>query len=59
MGLNGPISRKSLVKLRNQNIFEKFNINRNLRSIPFKMMYNMSMLRRRFSDEVGEGGGAP
>ena len=38
-------------KARNQNIFEKFKINRNLQTIPFKMMYNMSMLRHRFSNE--------
>ena len=34
----GPISRKSLAKLRNQNIFEKFKLNRNLQRIPFRMM---------------------
>ena len=49
--INGPISRKSLVKSRNQNIFEKFKLNRNLRRIPFNMIYNMSMLRHRFSNE--------
>ena len=48
MGLNGPIWRKPHVKSRNQNIFEKFKVNRNIRRIPFKMMYNMSMLRHRF-----------
>ena len=42
MGLNGPISQKLLVKSRNQNIFEKFELNQNLRRIHFKMMYNMS-----------------
>ena len=60
MGLNGPISRKSLVKSPNQNISEKFKLNRNLRRIPFKMMYNMSMLHHPFSNErwwVGGGGG--
>ena len=40
-----------LIKSRNQNIFQKFKINRNLQRIPFKMMYNMSMLRHRFSNE--------
>ena len=41
-------------------MFEKFKLNRNLQTIPFKMMYNMSMLRRRFSNErsgMGGGGG--
>ena len=48
-----------LIKSRNQNIFEKFKLNRNLQTIPFRMMYNMSVLRHRFSDERwGEGGGA-
>ena len=46
-----------LMKSRNQNIFEKFKPNRNLQTIPFKMMYNMSMLRHRFSNESGGGGG--
>ena len=46
-----------LIKSRNQNIFEKFKLNRNLQTIPFKMMYNMSMLRHRFSNE--RWGGAP
>ena len=50
--LNELISRNSLVKLRNQNIFKKFKLNRNLRKIPLKMMYNMSMLRHRFSNEI-------
>ena len=48
MGLNGSISRKSLIKSRNQNIFEKFKLNRNFQRIPFKMMFNTSMLRHRF-----------
>ena len=51
-----------LIKSRNQNIFEKFKPDRNLQMIPFKMMYNMSMLRHRFSNECwggGGGGGAP
>ena len=55
----GVISRNLLIRSRNQNIFEKFKPNRNLRTIPFKMMYNMSMLRHRFSNERGGGGGAP
>ena len=50
----------------NQNICEKFELNRNLCRIPFQMMYKMSMLRHRFSDEQfvcvcvcgGGGGGA-
>ena len=57
MGLKGPISQTSLVKSRNQNIFEKFQLNRNLRKISFKMMYNMSMLRHGFSNKR-RGGGA-
>ena len=51
MGLNGPISQKALVKPRNENIFEESKLNCNLQRIPFKMMYNMSMLRHRFSNE--------
>ena len=49
-------------KSRNQNVFEKFKLNRNLQKIPFKMMYNMSILRHRFSHEQcggGGGGGRP
>ena len=46
-----------LIKSGNQNIFEKCKLNRNLQTIPFKMMYNMSMLRRRFSSEWWGGGG--
>ena len=46
-----------LIKSRNQNMFEKFKLNRNLHTIPFKMMY-MSMLRHRFSNERWGGGGA-
>ena len=45
-----------LIKSRNQNIFEKFKLNRNLQRIRFKMMYNMSMLRHRFSNERWGGG---
>ena len=48
-----------LIKSRNQNTGEKFQLNRNLQTIPFKMMYNMSMLRYRFSNERWGGGGAP
>ena len=51
------ISRKLLIKSRNQNIFEKLKLNRNLQRIPFKKMYNMSLLRHRFSNERGGGGG--
>ena len=57
MGLNGPISRKSFVKSRNNNIFEELKLNRNLQRIPFIMMYNMSMLRHRLSNERGGRGG--
>ena len=46
-----------LIKSRNQNIFEKMKLNRNLQTVPFKMMYNMSMLRHRFSNERWGGGG--
>ena len=46
-----------LIKSRNQNIFEKFKLNRNLQTIPFKMMCNMFMLRHRFSNELWGGGG--
>ena len=53
----GVISRKLLMKSRNHNIFEKFKLNRNLQRIPFKMMYNMSVLRYRFSNERWGGGG--
>ena len=36
--------------------FGQFRLNRNLQRIPFKMMYNMFMLRHRFSNELwGEG----
>ena len=40
-----------LIKSRNQNIFETFKLNRNLQRIPFKMMYNMSTVCHRFSNE--------
>ena len=55
--LCGVISRKLLIKSRNQNIFQKFKLNQNLRRIPFKMMYSISMLRHRFSNERWGGGG--
>ena len=51
-GVIGESFRKNLfIKSRNQNIFEKFKLNRNLQTIPFKMMHTMSMLRHRFSNE--------
>ena len=40
-----------LIKSQNQNIFEKFKLNRNFQTSPFKMMYSISMLRHRFSNE--------
>ena len=46
-----PFRENLLIKSRNQNIFEKFKLNRNIQTIPFKMMYNTSMLRHRFSNE--------
>ena len=55
--LCGVISRKLQIKSRNQNIFEKFKLNRNLQRISFKMMYNMSMLRHRVSNQRWGGGG--
>ena len=48
-----------LIKSRNQNIFEKFKLNRNLQTIPFNLMYNMSMLRHRFSNERWGGAESP
>ena len=49
-----------LIKSRNQNIFEKFKLNRNIQRSPFKMMHNMPMLHHRFSNERWQGGrGAP
>ena len=38
-------------KTLNQNIFQKFKLNWNLQRIPFKIMYNMSMLRHWISNE--------
>ena len=44
-------------KVAESNIFEKFKLNRNLQRIAFKIMYNMSMLCHRLSNERwGEGG---
>ena len=51
-----------LIKSRNQNILKQFKLNRNLQTVSFKMMYNMSLLRHQFSNEQwggGGGGGAP
>ena len=48
-----------LIKSRNQNIFEKFQLNRNLQTIPFKMMYNMFILCHWFSNEQWGGGAEP
>ena len=45
-------------KIAKSNIFEKFKLIRNLQRFPFKMMYNVSMLCYRFSNERW-GGGAP
>ena len=42
-------------KVAKSKIFQKFELNRDLQRIPFKMMYNMSMLRHRFSNEWGRG----
>ena len=51
-GAIGESSRENLLmKSRNQNIFGKFTLNRNLQTIHFKMMYNMSILRHRVSNE--------
>ena len=44
-------------KVAKSNIFEKFKLDRNLQRILFKMMYNMSMLRHRFSNGRWGGGG--
>ena len=45
-----------LIMSQNRNIFQNFKLNRILQRIPFKMMYNISMLRHRFSNERwGEG----
>ena len=46
-----------LIKSRNQNMFEKFKLNWDLQTIPFRIMYNMSMLRHQFSNERCGGGG--
>ena len=48
----GKSFRENLLKnSRYQNIFKNFKINRNLQIIPFKIMYNMSMLRHLSSNE--------
>ena len=48
-------------KIAKSKYFQKFVSNRNLQRIPFKMMYNMSMLRHWFgfqmNNERGGGGG--
>ena len=44
-------------KVAKSKYFQKFKLNGNLQKIPFKMMYNMSMLRHRFSYERWGGGG--
>ena len=54
---SGAISRKFAHKVAKSKYFEKFKLNQNLQTIPFKMMYNMSMLRHRFSNEQWGGGG--
>ena len=54
----GVISRKFAHKVAKSKYFEKFKLNRNLQTIPFNMMYNMSMLRHWFSNERW-GGGRP
>ena len=46
-----PFRENLLINSRNQNIFEKFKTNQNLQMIPFKMMYTMSLLHHRFSNE--------
>ena len=45
-----------LIKLRNQNILKKFKLNRNLRRIPLKMMYNVFLLRH--ESQINGGGGS-
>ena len=53
-GAIGESFRENLfIKSRNQNISEKFKGSRNLQTIPFKIMYNMSVLRHRFSNDRG------
>ena len=46
---------KSLVKLQNQSIFEKFEWNRKLRRVSCKMMYNMSSYV--IGSQMNSGGG--
>ena len=55
--LNGRISWKLLVRSRNQNIQKESKWNRYLRRVSLNMMYKMSRLRHRFSNEPGGGGG--
>ena len=59
MGLNEHISQKSLVQSRNQNIFEKRKLNRNLWRISFQMMYNICIVYLGYliSSQMNEGGG--
>ena len=45
-------------KVAKSKYFSKLKLNRNLQRIPFKMMYNMSMLRHQFSNERLGGGEA-
>ena len=52
-----PFRENLLIKSRNQNILKKFKLNWNLQTVPFKMMYNMFMLRHWFSNE--RWGGRP
>ena len=49
-----------LIKSRNQNIFKKFKLNRSLQTIPFKMMYNMSIICLCYviGSQMKGGGGA-
>ena len=50
-GAIGESFREIAHKVAKSKIFQNFELNRNLQRIPFKMMYNMSMLRYRFSNE--------
>ena len=56
MGLNGTNSRKSLVRSGNQIFLKALNQIGIYGGFPLKMMYNISMLRHRFSNERGGGG---
>ena len=53
----GVIARKFAHKVEKSKYFLKIKLNRNLQTIPFNMMYNMSMLRHWFSNERWGGGG--